>query len=82
MRMTDVKRLIAKYEILDNMYIEQCKRFDKLKASHDKLVEYADHKYMNCGKWILLNGHGFFDNTNKCTCGLEQALAEAKKIGE
>ena len=52
------------------------KEYDTLKASHAKLVEYArHHKDCHIDMHIPMS-----DDTESCTCGFQQALAEAEKI--
>jgi ribosomal protein S27AE len=57
----------------------QALRYNKLKASNEKLVKYTRH-HDECKKWARFPECRIFDPDKPCTCGLEQALAEAGKI--
>lgn len=54
-------------------------RISTLKASHVKLVEYAKHKGY-CETWWAADLLKYNNSNGGCTCGFEQAIAEAKEI--
>ncbi len=53
--------------------------YDALKASHEKLVKYAQHK-QDCSKLCHMKGVTFPSIALDCDCGFEQALAEAEEL--
>ena len=50
-------------------------KYDALQQSHDKLMEYEMKHKKFCPK-----GWQYVAPDTNCTCGLDQALAEAEKI--
>ena len=52
--------------------------YDTLKASHEKLKEYASHRN-DCKRWVEYPTCQIYDQGEECTCGLEQALAAAEE---
>ena len=63
-------KLQKQNELLTLGILQEKNKYDKLKASHTKLLGYTKHKH-SCH--LEIHGWGF---GHKCDCGLDQAIGK------